>query len=117
MRSFKRNLMDLFALVAMVLAVAVAWGNPLAGAGYTRAQEQAQSQQQPDGSQAEAATFTGTIVKNGKQYLLHDSSGQIYGLDDSAKAKAFEGKTVKVTGLLDEQANLLHVENIKSAEA
>jgi hypothetical protein len=109
--------MDFFALVTIVLTVAVAWGNPLVGAGYARAQDQAKPQQQPDRSQAESATFTGTIVKNGKQYLLHDSSGQIYGLDDSAKAKAFEGKTVKVTGLLDEQANLLHVENIKSAEA
>jgi hypothetical protein len=117
MRSFKRNLMDFFALLAIVLAVGVAWANPLVGAGYARAQDQATPQQQPDRNQAKSATFTGTIVKNRKQYLLQDSSGQIYGLDDSQKAKAFEGKSVKVTGLLDEQAKLLHVVNIKSAEA
>ena len=56
------------------------------------------------------------IVKNGDQYVLRDSSGQIFGLDDSEKAKPFEGKTVKVTGQLDEQAKVIHVEDIEAAE-
>ena len=30
---------------------------------------------------------------------------------------AVEGKTVKVTGQLDQQANILHVESIEAAEA
>jgi uncharacterized protein YdeI (BOF family) len=119
MRLIKRDLVDLAALCAMLLAFAVAWGGASisTGAGFAFAQDQTQPQQQPDQGQAKAATFTGTIVKNGDQYLLRDSSGQVFGLDDSAKAKPFEGKTVKVTGQLDEQAKVIHVENIESAEA
>jgi uncharacterized protein YdeI (BOF family) len=134
MRSFKRNGMDILALGAMVMAFAVAWGSPFVGtdAGSAQAQDQAQLQQQPDQGppnqseanqgevnqgQAKSATFSGMIVKNGDQYILRDSSGQSFGLDDSEKAKPFEGKTVKVTGQLDEQAKVIHVENIEPAEA
>ena len=116
MRSFKRNLIDFSALVAIVVAFALAWGSPFVAAVRAHAQEQAQPQQQPDQGQAKASTFTGTVVKNGDQYMLRDSSGQIFGLDDSDKAKPFEGKTVKVTGQLDEQAKVIHVQDIQAAE-
>jgi hypothetical protein len=130
-RSIKRNLIDLAALCAMVLAFAVAWGGSSVGTGVGSAfaqdqaqpqqqpqqPDQAQPQQKPDEGQAKSSTFTGTVVKNGEQYVLRDSSGQVFGLDDSAKAKPFEGKTVKVTGQLDEQAKVIHVENIEPAEA
>ena len=53
----------------------------------------------PDASKS--TTFTGTVVKDGEQYVLRDSSGSVYKLDDSSRAQAFEGKTVKVTGRLD----------------
>lgn len=120
MRSIKRNLIDVLALCAMVVAFAVAWGSPFvsSGDGSAFAQDQAQpQQQQPDQNQAKSATFTGTIVKNGDEFVLRDSSGQVFGLDNSDKAKQFEGKTVKVTGQLDEQAKVIHVENIEPAEA
>jgi hypothetical protein len=120
MRSFKRNLIDFSALVAIVVAFALAWGSPFVAAVRAHAQEQAQPQQQPqqqpDQGQVKASTFTGTVVKNGDQYMLRDSSGQIFGLDDSDKAKPFEGKTVKVTGQLDEQAKVIHVQDIQAAE-
>jgi len=127
MRSIKRNLFDLSMLGAMALALAMAWGSPFSGTGTALAQDQAQPQQpqpdqaqpqqQPDQSQAKSATFTGTVVKNGDQYALRDSSGAVYTLDDSQRAKPFEGKTVKVTGQLDEQAKVIHVESIVGAEA
>jgi uncharacterized protein YdeI (BOF family) len=117
MRSIKRTLIDFSALVAIVVAFALAWGSPFVAAVRAHAQEQAQPQQQPDQGQAKASTFTGTVVKNGDQYMLRDSSGQIFGLDDSDKAKPFEGKTVKVTGQLDEQAKVIHVQDIQAAEA
>jgi uncharacterized protein YdeI (BOF family) len=131
MRSIKRDLIDLAVLCAVVLAFAVAWGGPLVsnnvvGTAFAQDQSQSQPQQQPDQAQPQqksdqgqekSATFTGTIVKNGEQYMLRDSSGQILGLDDSDKARPFEGKTVKVTGQLDEQAKVIHVENIEAAEA
>jgi len=136
MRSIKRNLFDLSILGAMALALALAWGSPFAGAGSALAQDQAQPQQkpdqaqpsqpqpdqaqpqqQPDQSQAQTATFTGTVVKHGADYLLRDSSGATFKLDDSERAKPFAGKTVKVTGELDEQAKVIHVESIVGVEA
>ena len=117
MRSIKRDLIDFAALCAMALAFALVLGSPFVAAGSAFAQDQAQPPQQPDQSQAKSATFTGTVVKNGDQFALRDSSGAIYTLDDTDRAKPFEGKTVKVTGQLDEQAKVIHVESIESAVA
>ena len=137
MRSLKRNFFDLSVLGALTLAFALVWGSPFVGTSPAFAQDQAQPQQQPnqaqpqqpqpdqtqpqqpqpDQSQAQTATFTGTVVKNGDQFALRDSSGAVYTLDDSQRAKPFEGKTVKVTGQLDEQAKVIHVESIEGVEA
>jgi uncharacterized protein YdeI (BOF family) len=118
MRSLKHDLIGLTVMCAVVLAIALVWGSHSGGVGAVRAQDQAQPQRQPDQGQAKAAsTFSGTVVKNGEQYMLRDSSGQIFGLDDSSKARPFEGKPVKVTGQLDEQAKVIHVENIEAAQA
>ena len=127
MRSLKHNLFDLSILGAMALAFALAWGSPFVAGGSAHAQDQAQPQQQPDQaqppqtqpdqSQAKSGTFTGTVVKDGSDYMLRDSSGAIFKLDDANRAKPFEGKTVKVTGQLDEQAKVIHVESIEGVEA
>ncbi len=117
MRSIKHDLIDFAALCAMALAFALVLGSPFVAVGSAFAQDQAQPQQQPEQGQAKSATFTGTVVKNGDQYALRDSSGAIYTLDDTERAKPFEGKTVKVTGQLDEQAKVIHVESIESTEA
>ena len=55
----------------------------------------------PNPDASKTTTFTGTVVKDGEQYVLRDSSGGVYKLDDSSRAQTFEGKTVKVTGRLD----------------
>ena len=66
--------------------------------------------------QAKSASWTGTIVKDGDGYSLKDSSGSTFRLDDASKAQQFEGKAVKVTGQLDEQAKMIHVESIEGSE-
>jgi uncharacterized protein YdeI (BOF family) len=71
-------------------------------------------QTMPSQDQSKASTFTGTIVKDGENYVLRDSSGGIYKLDDSSRAQAFEGKTVKVTGKLDADSKLIHVDSIQA---
>jgi len=113
MRSIKRDLIDLSILSAFVLAFALAWGGPFTGGSAAYAQDQPQ-QPQPS-QQQKSTTFTGTITRDGSQYVLRDSSGQTYKLDDADRAKQFEGKTVKVTGQLDQQAMVIHVENIEGA--
>ena len=80
--------------------------------------QQAQpAQETPKPDQAQSSTFTGTIVKDGEQFLLKDSTGAMYKLDDSSRAQSFEGKSVKVTGKLDTDAKLIHVDNIEALAA
>lgn len=67
----------------------------------------------PNTDSAKSTTFTGTIMKDGEQYVLRDSSGGVYKLDDSSRAQAFEGKTVKVTGRLDVNSKVIHVDTIQ----
>jgi uncharacterized protein YdeI (BOF family) len=74
----------------------------------------APDQTTPNQDQAKTTTFTGVIVKNGEQYVLRDSSGNVYKLDDSSRAQAFEGKTVKVMGRLDPDSKMIHVDSIQA---
>lgn len=81
----------------------------------------AQSQsQEPKSAQDTQKTqvITGKIVKTrtGQFALLTDEqNGKGVYLDDQEKAKQFEGKTVKVTGILDVATNMVHVSNIELA--
>lgn len=73
------------------------------------AQEQAQPQ---------AKVFTGTIAKNGEQFVLReDSTRGMYQLDDQESAGKFAGKRVNVTGVLDASNNLIRVQSIEEAKA
>jgi hemolysin activation/secretion protein len=134
MQSIKRDLSTGLSASALVFAAALAWGSPFVAVDATaaQAQEQAQPQQtqpQPDQAQPQpnpdqatqdqssAKTFTGTIQKSGSHFVLKDSSGQIFKLDDAASAKPYVGKSVKVVGQLDEQAMLIHVQSIEGTSA
>ena len=77
----------------------------------------AQQPQQPNDMQTQdAKPFNGTIVKEKGQLVLKDTAANVsYQLDDQDKAKQFVGKQVKVTGKLDSNTNLIHVENIEAA--
>ena len=67
-------------------------------------------------SQTQARTFTGTVMKNGDNFVLSDPSSKTsYMLDDVRKASQFEGKKVKVTGTVDVANNVIHVETIEEA--
>jgi hypothetical protein len=132
MQSIKRDLSIGLSVSAAVFACALAWGSPFvaAGSGSKAVQTQEQPQQaqppqeqpqqpQPDQgqSQSQSKVFIGTVVKAGQFYVLHVPSGQVYKLDDPESAKPYEGKSAKVTGQLDEQAMLIHVESIQGAES
>jgi Protein of unknown function (DUF5818) len=61
-----------------------------------------------------AKVFTGTILKEGDNFVLNDSANKTtYMLDDAKKASQFEGKKVKVAGTVDLASNTIHVESIK----
>lgn len=80
--------------------------------------QQPPGQNQPNGpSQAQPAavqTFTGTVIRAGKNLVLRTGSKD-YQLDDQGKAQQFEGKTVIVTGTLDNRSNSIQVERIELA--
>ena len=82
--------------------------------GYSATPQQA-GQQQNDMQTQEAKPFNGTIVKEKGKLVLKDTAAKIsYQLDDQDKAKQFEGKQVKVTGKLDMNTNLIHVDSIEA---
>lgn len=79
-------------------------------------QPSAAQQQQNDMQTQDAKPFNGTIVKEKGKLVLKDTAANVsYQLDDQNKAKEFVGKQVKVTGKLDLNTNLIHVENIEAA--
>jgi len=119
MQALKRDLAIGIVICGLTLMLVMAWGGPFTSSPYAQDQQQQpqtqQSQQQPDQNQ-KAGIFTGTIIKDGHQYALSDASGTIYKLDDSERAKPYEGKPVKVTGEFDGQANVIYVESIEPAK-
>lgn len=63
---------------------------------------------------ADQQTFMGKIAKSGGRYVLKDNTHKMtYSLDDQSQAKNFEGKNVKVTGMLDTQTNTIRVSAIE----
>ncbi len=114
MYPLKRDFIYMSVVAALVFAFALAWGKPFVSSSSGHAQDAAQ--QQIGQVQANAEFFTGTVVRNGDTYALRDSSGAIYGLDDSQRVGPFEGEAVKVTGQLDPQAKVIHVHSIAAGE-
>ena len=65
-------------------------------------------------SQQKTKIFSGTVIKNGDNFVLTDGASKLsYVLDDAQKASPYEGKRVKVTGTVDVASNTIHVESIQ----
>jgi hypothetical protein len=65
-------------------------------------------------SKQEAKIFSGTIIRNGDNFILSDAANKLsYVLDNAEKASRYEGKKVKVTGTVDVASNTIHVETIQ----
>jgi hypothetical protein len=77
---------------------------------------QTQTSPAPDTSADTQApkSFSGTVVKMDKQYVLKTDSAT-YQLDDQAKAKHFSGKQVTVSGILDQSTSMIRVSDIQPA--
>ena len=75
------------------------------------------AQQPPDAKTESATVFHGTIVKDGNDYVLRDQSGTVYRLDSPAEAKPFVGKPVRLTGRVEKDARLIHVQRIEKVAA
>jgi hypothetical protein len=60
-----------------------------------------------------AQTLSGTVIKLGNKYVLKTTDSQTYELDDQDKARAYEGKQVKIVGSLDRTTNMIHITSIE----
>ncbi|MGA7245744.1 MAG: DUF5818 domain-containing protein [Terracidiphilus sp.] len=122
MKSTKIQVLLGLSSCALLLASVQAWGatspNSASPMPVIQEPQSPPSQTPPDqampNQDSKTATFTGIVVKDGEQYVLRDSSGSVYKLDDSSRAQAFEGKTVKVTGRLDADSKMIHVDSIQA---
>jgi len=123
MNSTKMRMLLGISSCAMVLASVQAYGAtapisaspmPVIQEPQTPPSQTAPDQAMPNQDSSKTATFTGTVVKDGEQYVLRDSSGGVYKLDDTSRAQAFEAKTVKVTGRLDANSKMIHVDSIQA---
>ena len=60
--------------------------------------------------------FTGKISSNNGKYMLDGASLRgPYLLDDQKLAKQYDGKHVRVTGVLEAASNTIHIRNIEEA--
>lgn len=99
---------SVFLLVAGLIlncsAPLLALGNP------TALQDQTQDRQ------PEIKTFFGRISRQGPKFVLEDSTLRTsYQLDDQRQAEKYQGRIVRVTGTLDAENNLIHVQMIQEA--
>jgi uncharacterized protein YdeI (BOF family) len=124
MNTIRLKLISGVSACALTLITASAWGSGAATNAATpmpviQEPQAPPVQAQPDQAatnqdSSKSATFTGVVMKNGEQYVLRDSSGSVYKLDDSSRAQSFEGKTVKITGRLDAEAKIIHIDTIQA---
>lgn len=115
-QAVRHNLVRLPVFRVLALVFAVVWGLPFLTVPSAWGQ-QATEHPTPNQVEKASATFTGTVTRDGSQFVLRDAAGITYGLDDTERAKIFEGKSVKVTGQLDQQSKMIHVESIEAAAA
>jgi hypothetical protein len=107
----KRNRIWAAAPLSLGLALGTLTFNPVL---------RAQSQAPPSGqeNQQKSQVFVGKVIKarDGRYALVTDEqAGKGVYLDDQEKAKGFEGKNVKVTGVLEVAKSLVHVSDIQLA--
>jgi uncharacterized protein YdeI (BOF family) len=116
-----KNSVVAVAALGMVLGT-LAWGNSaMAGRASnsdTRRVEFAIPAQDEAGEGAQLKIFTGTIAKDGDQYVLRDDSTKSsFQLDDQETAGKFANKRVRVMGVLDARNETIRVKAIEEAAA
>jgi hypothetical protein len=60
-----------------------------------------------------AQTFNGKIVRDGSTYVLKVSTTIVYPLAEQQKAKPYEGKQVRIKGILDANGESVHILSIE----
>ncbi len=81
--------------------------------GFQGAHPARQQAAAPQTDAQQKQTFEGTIARSGGKLLLQDKIERVsYQLDDQQLAELFEGKQVKMTGILDTRRNTIYISDI-----
>jgi len=70
-----------------------------------------------DAQSEQSSVFHGTILRHGSDFLFREQTGVVYRLAAPANVKPFVGKTVKVTGWIEKDARLFHIQDIQRGAA
>ncbi len=79
----------------------------------SRPQTQAQPTLTNVSSRSAVRTFQGTIRRGEDGYILRDSTGASYELDDQIRVRDYEGQNVKLRGMLDASTRSIRVKSIE----
>jgi len=79
--------------------------------------ERVQKPPRPEDSSSRPEVFAGTILKSGIDFLLRDSSGEVYLLDARENADLFEGESVRITGTREADAKILRADAVEELTA
>ncbi|MFP5276621.1 MAG: DUF5818 domain-containing protein [Acidobacteriota bacterium] len=109
MNSLKHELSLFAAATLFVVVCALAWGSPFVGNASAAGTVFANTN---TSAQLHTEIFRGTVVRNGTQFLLRDSSGQVFRLDNALQAQSYVGKTVTVTGQIDAATDVIRLQRI-----
>jgi hypothetical protein len=105
------------ATLGIAFGTAVFAASPIAKSASVSEVRAAVMQDQAKDPAPSLKTFTGTISKDGEQFILKDDTNKTsYQLDDQRTAGKFAGKKVRVTGTLDAN-NTIRVQTIEEAAA
>lgn len=83
--------------------------NPSQNTGSDASPDSAQEPKQA----SSASTFTGTVSEEGGSFVLQVSENTKYKLDAQEQAKRYEGQRVRVTGTLESDGEIIHVDRME----
>jgi hypothetical protein len=106
------SLLAAFTLAAAMSPAAFAQQDQSAPPSSNEPQTQASPAPDTSASTQTQNSFSGTVVKAGKHYVLKTDT-KTYQLDDQTKAKEFQGKQVTVSGTLDKSTGTIRVSDIQ----
>jgi len=111
--SIKRDLVFGIILTALVFASAFILGGPFLATTPASAAAAVSAVQAP----TQTTTLNGILSRSGQLMSLNDGTGHRWKLDNIQYVSILEGRLVSVTGKLNSQSRVMHVEKIKPIDA
>jgi hypothetical protein len=115
MRFIKNWSFSAVSICLLVLTGVWAWASPFGQISPFEASARNHQKNQHNEDSDQTVILTGTVIRDGDEFTLRDSSGAVYLLEELGRASKFEGKPVKVTGRIGTEAKIIQVEGVELA--